>query len=330
MHLALFSRRADEYAAIAQFQQSHPDIQLDVYDAPITEASIPLFAGVDALVASQTLEIPTHVYAAMGEADIKVFATRSAGVDMYRKDLLAKYGIRLVNVPSYSPISIAEYAFTLGMMASRKIAPYIERRAEGHNFTWARDVMGRPMRRKTVGVVGAGRIGSRVAWLYSQIGARVLAYDIAPTEAVARYATYTDTYEELLRHSDVVTFHVPASPEVHHMLDAAAIALLPEGAVVVNTARGMVVDTEALLDAVDSGHLLGAALDVYEFEGPIIQNDQPPVDELLQRVLDNPRVLYTPHTAFYTDEAVAALVADAIEGAVEIVNGGRPDNEVDL
>ncbi|WP_124039785.1 NAD(P)-dependent oxidoreductase [Neoactinobaculum massilliense] len=330
MHVALYSQRDDERAAIAQFKAAHPDLEIDVYDQPLTEDLRGTLKGIDAVVVQQIAPMGEETYAEMERQGVKALATRSAGTDMYRLDLLKKHGVKMVNVPSYSPESIAEFAFVTALTVSRKAAPFIERRAENHDFSWEPSMMSRTIRSKTIGIAGTGRIGRETARFFAGIGCKVLGYDLYPSDAGRELLTYVDSLDDLLRQSDIVSFHMPATAENHHILDARAIALMPEGAIVVNTGRGALIDTEALLDAVDSGHLAGAALDVYEFEDSLVQKNQPEVDSLMQRILDNPRVLYTPHIAFYTEQAVAALIAQSIEGAIEAAQGGHPVGEIEL
>jgi D-specific alpha-keto acid dehydrogenase len=218
---------------------------------------------------------------------------------------------------AYSPDSVADYTLMLMLMAVRD-AQGVIRRADAHDYRLA-DAPGKELRDLTIGVVGTGRIGAAVTDRLRGFGCRVLAYDSRPT-ASADYVPFG----ELLQQSDIVTLHTPLTADTHHLLDRRRIERLKHGAVVVNTGRGALLDTEALVTALENGCLGGAALDVLEEEEGIFYADlrnRPVESELLLRLQAMPNVLISPHTAYHTDHALA----DTVEGS--LVNCLRFESE---
>ena len=169
-----------------------------------------------------------------------------------------------------------------------------------------------------VAILGTGRIGYRAAELFHGLGATVVGYDPYPNEHFSTIGTYASSVEEALTGADIVSLHMPLLESNHHLIDAEALALLAPGAIVVNAGRGGLLDTEALIAALDSGHLSGAALDTYENEAQYYRNDwsgKDLGDPILEQLLERPDVLVTPHVAFYTDTAVENLVVGGLDNA---------------
>jgi D-specific alpha-keto acid dehydrogenase len=216
-------------------------------------------------------------------------------------------GITVGNV-AYSPDSVADYTLMLMLMAVRH-AKSVLRRADMHDYR-LHEVRGRELRDLTIGVVGTGRIGAAVISRLRGFGSRILAHDNRP-KTTAEYVALDD----LLRQSDVVTLHTPLHADTHHLLDQRRIALLRSGAIIVNTGRGALVDTEALLAALESGRLGGAALDVLEGEEGVFYadcRDEAVIGPSLLRLQELPNVLISPHTAYYTEHALSDTVENSI------------------
>jgi D-specific alpha-keto acid dehydrogenase len=195
------------------------------------------------------------------------------------------------------------------MLMAVRHAKAVVRRTDTHDYR-LHDVRGRELRDLTVGVVGTGRIGTAVMDRLRGFGCRVLAFDNRPTGSAGRVPL-----DELLRRSDLVTLHTPLTPETHHLIDRARIQQMKHGAFLVNTGRGPLVDTAALLSALESGRLGGAALDVLEGEEGIFytdRRDEPVEHEELLRLQSLPNVLISPHTAYYTDHALNDTVENSL------------------
>jgi D-specific alpha-keto acid dehydrogenase len=208
----------------------------------------------------------------------------------------------------YSPDSVADYTLMLMLMAVRNAKSIISR-VDIHDFR-LNDVRGKELRDMTIGVIGTGRIGAAVINRLRGFGCRIVAYDHRPKTA-AEYVAL----DELLQQSDIVTLHTPLNANTHHLLNRRRIELLKHGAFIINTGRGSLLDTEALIVALESGKLGGAALDVLEGEEGIFYADcsnKPIESKLLLQLTTFPNVLITPHTAYYTEHALRDTVENSI------------------
>lgn len=274
-------------------------------DAPVSEANVHLARGDRCVSVGHRTRVSRPTLLALRRAGVQHLSTRSVGSNHLDLEYAARLGL-CVRTVAYSPDSVADYTLMLILMVLRDAAATITR-TRAHDYRLS-DRRGRELRDLTVGVVGAGRIGTAVIDRLRGFGCRVLAHD--------RRSASSDhvPLDELLRHSDVVTLHTPLTPDTHHLLDRRRIARLRPGAVVVNTGRGALLDTEALLAALESGRLGGAALDVLEGEEGTFYTDRrgTPVDPALLRLHRLPNVVVTPHTAFHTDHALSDIVENTL------------------
>jgi D-specific alpha-keto acid dehydrogenase len=238
---------------------------------------------------------------------VTYISTRSVGYNHIDVNYAESVGISVETV-AYSPDSVADYTLMLMLMAVRH-AKSVIRRADVHDYR-LNDRRGKELRDLTVGVIGTGRIGAAVIDRLQGFGCRVLSHDRCP-KAGADYVPLG----ELLRRSDIVTLHTPLTADTHHLLDRARIQQMKHGAFVVNTGRGALLDTTALVPALESGRLGGAALDVLEGEEGIFYadcSDRPIESRLLLRLHKLPNVLISPHTAYYTDHALRDMVENSL------------------
>jgi D-specific alpha-keto acid dehydrogenase len=244
---------------------------------------------------------------ALSQAGVAYVSTRSIGCDHIDLDYAESVGICVGNV-ACSPDSVADFTLMLMLMVARN-AKSIIRRTDSHDYR-LHEVRGKELRDLTVGVVGTGRIGAAVVDRLQGFGCRVLAYDKC-RKTSADYVSL----DELLRQSDIVTLHTPLNAGTRHLLNRRRIDQLKRGAFIVNTGRGSLLQTEALLSVLESGRLGGAALDVLEGEDGIFYADfrNRPIDnESLLRLQQLPNVLISPHTAYYTDHALSDTVENSI------------------
>jgi D-specific alpha-keto acid dehydrogenase len=258
-------------------------------------------------------ELSASMLRALRRAGAAHVSTRSIGVDHIDLDAAAALGIEVDNA-AYAPDGVADFTLMLILMAIRH-APDIVARAARHDFRVG-PVPGRDLCDLTVGVVGVGNIGRAVVERLRGFGCRVLAHSLRPTVVPgARFVTF----DELLRASDVVTLHVPLTPHTHHLIGREQLGAMRAGAVLVNTGRGALVDTDALLDALEAGQVGGAALDVLEGEGGIFYRDcrADPIDHpALLRLQRLPNAIVTPHTAYYTHRVLRDVVETTLVHAV--------------
>jgi len=279
-------------------------------------------------------QVTAGVIAALPQ--LRLVATRSTGFDHIDLNACAARGIGVSNVPSYGENTVAEHTFALMLALSRKI-PQSYARVRGGNYS-PEGLTGFDLKGKTLGVIGAGRIGLNVIKIARGFGMQVLAHDARRNPFLAELLNYSYvSLNELLAASDVVTLHMPFSQELHHFLDRNKFARMKPGALFINTARGRLVDTNALLEALESGHLGGAGLDVIEGE-ELIQEERQLLDEhqsleQLQTVLRThvlfrrENVIFTPHNAFNSQEALRRILDTTVENILALQDG-RPINVV--
>lgn len=271
------------------------------------EANSDLAVGNRCISVSHRTRLTGSALVALSRAGVKYISTRSIGVNHIDVEHAASVGIRVGNV-AYRPDGVADYTLMLMLMAVRNARSIISR-AESRDYR-LNDLRGKELRDLTVGVVGTGRIGAAVVDRLRGFGCRVLTHDVRP-KIEADYVSL----DELLRQSDVVTLHTPLNPDTHHLLNRRRIEQMKPGAFVVNTGRGSLLDTGALLSALERGALAGAALDVLEGEEDVFYTDQSaePVEaELLARLRTLPNVLISPHTAYYTEQALRDTVENSL------------------
>lgn len=271
-----------------------------------------LAKGYDA-ISIITTPTPAEMIDAMKENGVKVISTRTIGYDHIDVKHAFEVGMGVTNV-TYDPASVADYTIMLMLIACRKLR-YIMDKANVQDYT-LKGKLGREISKSTVGVIGTGRIGQTVIEHLSGFGCRILAYDIFPKDAVRQHAEYVDL-DTLYAESDIITLHAPALEDNYHMIDETAFSKMKDGVILVNCARGQLVDTEAMIRNLSNGKIGFAALDVIEKELGIYYKD------LSGTIIDNPEmailrsfynVFFSPHTAFYTEEAVANMVENSILG----------------
>jgi D-specific alpha-keto acid dehydrogenase len=283
-----------------------------VTDAAVSEATVDLVSGNRCISVSHKARITNPTLQALSRAGVAYISTRSIGYDHIDVKYAERFGISVENV-AYSPDSVADYTLMLMLMAVRN-AKSIIRRADLHDYRLT-EVRGKELRDLTIGVVGTGRIGAAVMDRLRGFGCRVLAYDNRP-----QGATDYVPLDELLRLSAIVTLHTPLNADTHHLLNRQRIERMKRGAFIINTGRGSLLDTEALVPALESGRLGGAALDVLEGEEGIFYADcrnKPIESKSLLRLQRLPNVLITPHTAYYTDHALSDIVENSITNCLK-------------
>ena len=283
-----------------------------IVEAAVSETNADLAAGNRCISVGHKTQITDATLLALSRAGVAYISTRSIGYNHIDVGYAESVGISVGNV-AYSPDSVADYTVMLMLMAVRH-AKSIVRRADIHDYR-LHEVRGRELRDLTVGIVGTGRIGAAVVDRLRGFRPRLLAHD--RTSMVA--ADYVPL-DELLRESDIVTLHTPLTSETHHLLDARRIGQMKFGAFIVNTGRGSLIDTEALVAALESGRLGGAALDVVEGEEGVFYADcrnRPIESKSLMRLQEMPNVLISPHTAYYTDHALSDTVENSIINCLE-------------
>ncbi len=263
--------------------------------------------------------------ARLKEFGVQAVALRCAGFNNVDLEACEEFGLRVGRVPAYSPYAVAEHTVGLLLCLNRKLHKAYNRVREG-NFSLV-GLLGFDLRGKTVGVVGTGKIGSVVVDILKGFGCQVLAYDPYPSREDLTYVPL----DQLLERSRVVTLHCPLTPETHHLIDARALEKMQPGAILVNTSRGGLVDTPAVIAALKSGHLGGLALDVYEEEGDLFFRDLSSrviTDDIFARLQTFPNVVISGHQAFFTREALEAISQTTVANLTAFLKGKPCPNEL--
>jgi D-specific alpha-keto acid dehydrogenase len=311
MGITIYGCGQDEAAL---FREMAPGLGVvpTITEAAVSEGNIGLALGNRCISIGHKTQVTNATLLALSEAGVTYISTRSVGYNHIDVNYAESVGISVETV-AYSPDSVADYTLMLMLMAVRH-AKSVIRRAEVHDYR-LNDVRGKELRDLTIGVIGTGRIGAAVMDRLRGFGCRMLAHDKRPRTA-AEYLPL----DELLQQSDVVTLHTPLNAETHHLLDRRRIEQMKHGAFIINTGRGSLLDTEALVPALESGRVGGAALDVLEGEEGIFYADcrsKPLEDTPLLRLQQLPNVIISPHTAYYTDHALRDTVENSITNCLK-------------
>ncbi|MBW4329420.1 2-hydroxyacid dehydrogenase [Stakelama sp. CBK3Z-3] len=323
MRIAIFGTKAYDRRFLTKANVAHGH-DLVFFEPRLDEATAVLADGFPAVCVFVNDLLNADVLERLAAGGTRLVALRCAGTNNVDLSAALRLGITVVRVPAYSPHAVAEFTVALMLALDRNIARAWTRVRE-NNFALD-GLIGRNLHERTVGVIGTGRIGALVARsLRLGFGCEVLASDVArDPDLEAAGVCYVDP-ATLLGNVDIVTLHCPLTPETHHIVDAAAIQSARPGMMIVNTSRGGLIDTAAMIDGLKSRKLGGVALDVYEQEADLFFEDlssEIVQDDLFQRLLTFPNVLVTGHQAFLTEEALTAI-AETTLASISDAEAGR-------
>lgn len=298
-------------------------------DARLEPSTAELAAGADAVCVFVNDDLSAPVLEALSAGGVRMVALRCAGFNNVDLEVAARLGLTVVHVPAYSPNAVAEHTLALILSLNRRIHRAYNRVRDG-NFALD-GLVGVDLAGKTAGVVGTGRIGAIVAGLLWHLRCRVLAVDPFRDEHLLELGVEYVGLDRLLAESDIVTLNCPLTPDTHHLIDAGAIGAMRRGAMLVNTGRGALIDTQAAVAGLKSGQIGSLALDVYEEEAELFFEDRSEQiidDDVFSRLLTFPNVLITAHQAFLTREALAAIAETTLSNVESVVGEGPVRNEV--
>jgi len=282
--------------------------QLSFYSCPLTPDTINL-AGDDPCVCVFVHDKLTRdVIQALHNKGVKLIALRCAGFNNVDLKAAQEFGITVVRVPAYSPEAVAEHAVGLMLSLSRKIHRAYNRVREG-NFS-LNGLLGFELHHKTVGIVGTGRIGTALAKILTGFGATVIATDIQSNDTCHQLGVEYVSFDELCQRSDAISLHCPLTPDTYHLIDEQSIELMKQNIMLINTSRGAVIDTQAVIEALKNNKIGYLGLDVYEQEEHLFfedLSDKIITDDIFERLLTFPNVLITGHQAFFTEEAMTSI-----------------------
>ncbi|MEV7975592.1 2-hydroxyacid dehydrogenase [Streptomyces sp. NPDC086519] len=287
----------------------------------------PTAAGHEVVLSSVNDTLDAEVLRALAEGGTRMIAQRATGFNNIDLTAAKELGLTVARVSYYSPYSVAEFAWTLALAVNRRIVRAAHRTRE---FDFRLDgLMGRDLRGRTAGVVGTGKIGAAFAAIAHGFGMRLLGWDIAENpDCVALGMQYVER-EQLLAEADLVSLHVPLLPATHHLLDAKTLGLMKDDAILINSSRGGLIDTGALLETLRAGRLSGVGLDVYEEEAGVFFLDKSlevMTDERLARLMTFSNVLVTSHQAYFTQDAVSQIAETTVANVADYLTGRSSDN----
>ena len=326
MQVAVFSTMPYDRSSLIEANDaagSHHDLiflepRLDIRTAALAE-------GAGAVSAFVNDDLTAPVLERLAEAGTGLVALRCAGFNHVDLGAAARVGITVARVPGYSPYAVAEHTVGLILALNRKIHRAHNRVREG-NFA-LQGLLGFDLRDKTVGVIGTGTIGTVFARLMLGFGCRVVAQDPYPNDECRQAGVEYHDLATVLSTADIISLHCPLAPETHHIIDDDALALMRPGVMLINTSRGALLDTSAVIEALKRGVIGNLGLDVYEEEGDLFFHDHSEDvlrDDVFARLLTFPNVLITGHQAFFTKEALANIAITTLTNISSFEAGSGP------
>ena len=322
MKVAVFDTHHFERSPLREANQKF-NHELVFLETRLSSTTASLSAGFTVVSSFANDQLDSAALEILSASGVKLIALRSAGfnhVDLVAAD---RNGIQVVRVPAYSPFSVAEHAVCLIMALNRKIhRAYARVRELNFNLD---GLVGFDLHGKTVGVIGAGRIGAAFCRIMHGFGCRILIYDLEKNPSLNDLSSIEYvSLEKLYESSDIVSLHVPLTPETRHLIDLITLGKMKKGVMLINTSRGALIDTNALVQSLKSGHIAAAGLDVYEEEENVFFNDlsgKVLQDDLLARLLTFPNVLITSHQGFLTAEALQGIAETTLMNISDFENG---------
>jgi D-lactate dehydrogenase len=319
MKLAIFNTKSYDRTYFNRYNTSHI---LKFYETGLSLESVELAAGYEGVCVFVNDQLDAEVIEQLAAKKVKVIALRCAGFNNVDLKAAQAQGIAVVRVPAYSPHAVAEHAVALIMTLNRKTHKAYNRVREG-NFSLER-LTGFDIYGKTVGVIGTGKIGEAFAKIMKGFGCRVLAYDVQPHPELVALGVEFVPLNDLFASSDIVSLHCPLTPQTNRLINADTLQLMKPNAMLINTSRGGLIDTKAVIDSLKSGHLGYLGIDVYEQEADLFFNDFSESiiqDDVLMRLMSFSNVLITAHQGFFTEEALTQIAQTTFQNLTDFETG---------
>ena len=320
MKIAFFELEGWQKKIVRKSLKGH---SLLFFDEALTDKHVGRLKGVEVLVVFIYSQVTAKVVDSLTK--LKLVATMSTGFDHVDVVACKKKKVLVCNVPTYGENTVAEHAFALILALSRRVYPSIKRTHEQHSFSTDSSLRGFDLKGRTLGLIGCGNIGMHVARIAIGFEMKVLVFDLNRDEKLAQKIGFRyGSLSQVLKQSDIISLHVPYNEKTHHLIDAKALASMKKGAFLINTARGAVIDTHALVKALRSGQVAGAGLDVLEEECAVkeevaLLNDAFKKTCDMATILENhllmkmENVIITPHNAFNSKEALMRILETTLE-----------------
>ena len=330
MKVAVFSTKAYDRRFLEAVNTDYGH-ELDFFEPRLSEHTATLASGFPAVCVFVNDRLDRQTLKAIADGGTRLVALRCAGFNNVDLQAAADLGLTLVRVPAYSPYAVAEHTVALILTMNRKIHRAYNRVREG-NFA-LNGLLGFDLYGRTVGIFGTGKIGRIVGKILQGFGCKILAYDLYPnSEFAASGVQYVEPLE-LAAQSDIITLHCPLTPETHHIVNAESINYMKPGVMLVNTSRGGLIDSRAIIDGLKSKKIGYLGLDVYEQEENLFFEDlsnEVIQDDLFQRLLTFPNVIVTGHQAFFTENALENIAETTLANIKDFEEDKPCPNQIDL
>ncbi|GGT94972.1 2-hydroxyacid dehydrogenase [Streptomyces violascens] len=325
MEILAFGVQADEKPLIEKAFAGLHDVRcLDVF---LTRDTVPIAAGYEVVSTSVNAALDAQVLQSLAAGGTRMIAQRSTGFNNIDLDVAARLGLTIARVSYYSPYSVAEFAWTLAMAVNRRIVRASNRTRD---FDFRLDgLLGRDMRGRTAGILGTGKIGEAFTRIAHGFGMNLLGWDAAQNQACVELGMKYVDKEELLANADLISLHVPLLPSTQHIIGRRELAGMKDDAILVNSSRGGLIDTDALVGELRKGRFAGVGLDVYEAEAGLFFLDkslEAVQDDILARLMTFPNVVVTSHQAYYTQDAVGQIIAATVDNVAAYAAGRHTEN----
>ncbi len=326
MKVAFFSSQSYDIEYFNRYNKGH---ELLFHEASLQESTVNLAEGCEAICVFVNDKVNAAVIGQLKAKGVKAVALRCAGYNNVDLEAAKASGMRVVRVPAYSPYAVAEHTVALILTLNRKTHKAYNRVREG-NFSLDR-LIGFDLNEKVIGIIGMGKIGEVFAKIMIGFGCRIMAFDINSNAEMEKIGVTYVQLEELLGIADIISLHCPLNDQTRHIINTANIARMKTGVMLINTGRGALVDSLAVVDALKSGKIAYLGLDVYEQEETLFFRDLSEniiADDTIMRLMSFPNVLVTAHQAFFTDEALSKIATVTLQNLSDIAEGKPSPNTV--
>lgn len=326
MKIAFFNTKNYDKYFFDRYNSAH---NITYFEAPLNEDTVKLSEGFEAICIFVNDHATEKVIQTLSSFGIRLIVLRCAGFNNVDISAAKKMGITVVRVPAYSPHAVAEHAVALIMTLNRKTHKAYNRVREG-NFTLDR-LMGFDLYQKTIGVIGTGKIGEAFAKIMLGFGTKVLAFDIFPNEELQKLGVQYLSIEDILAQSDILSLHCPLNEQTKHFINEQSTAKMKNGMMLINTSRGGLIDTKAVIEGLKTKKIAYLGLDVYEQEENIFFKDHSEEvmqDEILARLMSFPNVLISSHQGFFTEEALTQIALISLTNISAFEAGKYSGNEL--
>ena len=316
MKIVFFSSQPYDKEFFTRFNVN--DFELVFLEPALDEQSVELANGANAICVFVNDKVNASVIEKLAAKSIKIIALRCAGFNNIDLDAAKSNGIRVCRVPAYSPEAVAEHAVAMILTLNRKTHKAYNRVRE-QNFS-LNGLLGYNLNGKTVGVIGTGNIGKAFSKIMLGFGCKVLAFDLIANKDLEAIGVAYHPLMEVLK-ADIISLHCPLNEQTKHLMDATTFGMMKKGAVLINTSRGGLIDTKAVINALKTGQITALGIDVYEQEEKLFFRDLSTniiQDDMIQRLMSFPNVLITAHQAFFTDEALSQIATITLENISQL------------